>query len=289
MRAPGVLGVVDQVDAGRGAVVLARAVDRRRVAEPAGVLAHRLLGHRLRAPAPAPDRLAQEPLRVAPDHRLGQTVGLDEEEPVVVGRGEGLIRVREQGAGGDDVEHGRALHGGRVVQGHPVHDPAAAIVPGHREAREAEGRHRGDDVRRHGALGVGGVVLPARRLGALAVAAQVGRHHREAPGQGGGDAVPAGRASAGSRAAGAAAGPSPDVERATVVSADIDHPVSEAREHHRILSRRVPAISGRPAPTLRSHRARPTGIRDLGTAARGPGRRARRRSWPWPRPGRARS
>jgi hypothetical protein len=68
-----------------------------------------------------------------------------------------------------------------MIEGQAIGDAPAAIVPGDREAREAETLHDRHHVAREGALGVGRVVRRGGRAGAAAVAAQVGAHDGEAP------------------------------------------------------------------------------------------------------------
>jgi hypothetical protein len=89
-----------------------------------------------------------------------------------VGAGEHLAR-------GDDVEHGRARDAVGMVEREPVGAAPAAIVAGDGEALEAEVRHDRDVVVGHRALGVRLVVVGGRRLGAVAVAAQIGADDRE--------------------------------------------------------------------------------------------------------------
>ena len=70
-----------------------------------------------------------------------------------------------------------------MVERHAVGDAPAAVVPGDREARVPELRHRGDEVRRERALAVSGVVAADRRAERGAVAGEVGDHEREPVGQ----------------------------------------------------------------------------------------------------------
>ena len=78
----------------------------------------------------------------------------------------------------------------RVVERHAVRDAGAAVVAGDEEALEAERAHDLDLVLGHGAERVVGVVAAAARLGAVAVAAQVGRDDREVLGEPRRDLVP---------------------------------------------------------------------------------------------------
>ena len=90
----------------------------------------------------------------------------------------------------DDVEDRGARHLVGMVEAHAVQHARAAVVAGGIEAREAERRHHLDLVLRHGAERIAGVVLAARRLLGIAVAAQVGGHHGELLGQPRRDLVP---------------------------------------------------------------------------------------------------
>ena len=65
---------------------------------------------------------------------------------------------------GDDVQERRPGHGVRVVEGHAVGHPGAAVVADHGEALVPEGAHERDGVGGHRALGVG-QVAPRRPRG----------------------------------------------------------------------------------------------------------------------------
>ncbi len=67
-----------------------------------------------------------------------------------------------------------------MVEGHAEGDARTSIVAGHRKAFEAELPHHVDHILAHGTERVGGMVLAAVRLGAVAVAAKIGRDDREA-------------------------------------------------------------------------------------------------------------
>ena len=62
-------------------------------------------------------------------------------------------------------------------------DPPAPVVPGDRKAPETERRHRLDLVAGGGALAMAFVVLAVGRVAAVAVSAQVARHHGEPLGE----------------------------------------------------------------------------------------------------------
>ena len=108
-----------------------------------------------------------------------------------------------------DVDHGEALDALRMVEREPVRDAAAAVVADDGEALVAERAHQRDQVGGHRALAVLRVIelgrRRGRRLGRIAVAAQVGndeaRSRRPARARPGATS----RASADSRAAAAAA------------------------------------------------------------------------------------
>src|SRR4051794_14566527 len=63
-------------------------------------------------------------------------------------------------------------------------------MPGHRESIESERAHHAELVGSHGSLGVGGMLLPSRRLVAVAVPAQVGTYDRVPLGEPRGDPMP---------------------------------------------------------------------------------------------------
>src|SRR5262245_54255600 len=83
----------------------------------------------------------------------------------------------------DDVENSGAGHAAGVIEAHAMQHARAAIVACSVETREAEGGHHLDLILRHGAERVGAVVLAARRLLRIAIAAQVSSDHGELPRQ----------------------------------------------------------------------------------------------------------
>lgn len=75
-----------------------------------------------------------------------------------------------------DVQTGQMGDRVRMVEARPEGDQRAPVVPGQREPGVPQPACQGDDVVRHGPLGIGvGAVLA--RLVAVAVAAQVGADH----------------------------------------------------------------------------------------------------------------
>jgi hypothetical protein len=93
--------------------------------------------------------------------------------------------------GGQDVEEGRLEHPVRMIERHAERRARATVVAGDEELLEAELAHDLDLVLRHAPERVVGVVRPAARLRAVAVAAQIGRHHGEVPREPRRDALPA--------------------------------------------------------------------------------------------------
>ena len=75
-----------------------------------------------------------------PDQGLGQVVGLDKEEPVVVGSRQVLAYRFEDVAGGDYIEHRELRDALWIVQRHPVRDPSSPVVADDGERVEAQGR-----------------------------------------------------------------------------------------------------------------------------------------------------
>ena len=78
-----------------------------------------------------------------------------------------------------DVEDRGARHLVGMVEAHAVQHARAAVVAGGEKALEAERRHHLDLVLRHGAEGIVRVVVAARRLFGIAIAAQIGGDHGE--------------------------------------------------------------------------------------------------------------
>ncbi len=110
----------------------------------------------------------------AVDHGLGQGCGLNQVKPVIVGAGQfevrGVVDVQRR----RDVDHAQAPYAGRMVQRQPMRHAPAAVVPAHIKRRHVQRRHELDHVLGHGTLAVVAVVRQVRRLGRVAVAAQVG-------------------------------------------------------------------------------------------------------------------
>jgi len=82
-----------------------------------------------------------------------------------------------------DVEHGEPVDARRVIEREPVRHPAPAIVPRDREPIEAQSGHERDEITCHRPLRVRCVVRRRWRLGARAVAAQVGTDDGESVGE----------------------------------------------------------------------------------------------------------
>ena len=135
-----------------------------------------------------------------------------------------------------DIEHGQLLDGLGMIQRQAIGDAPAAVMPGDGEALEAELAHEGDLVARHGPLGIGLVIGRRRRLGAVAIAAQIRRDHGEVPRQPGRDSVPhdmgLGMAVQQQQRRAGPAMAQPDVDLA-----GLDGGEGEAFEHGRVLFR----------------------------------------------------
>ena len=137
--------------------------------------------------------LAEEEFDVMADEPFGQAVGLDEEKPPEVARGELPVGAGVHGRGRGNVEDRHPFDGAGVVAGHAVRDPPAPVVPDDGEARVAELPHDLYLVEGHAPLGVGGLRLVGGGPAAVAVVAQVGGDHGETFGQPRGNGVPGGR------------------------------------------------------------------------------------------------
>jgi hypothetical protein len=106
--------------------------------------------------------------------------------------GEGRVGPLEPLDDRDAVEDRELRDRIRMVEGEPVGDARAAVVPGHSEPLVPEVPHQPHDVPGHHALRVGGVILGRRRLRRVAVPAQVGADDRERVGEERRDTVPRG-------------------------------------------------------------------------------------------------
>ena len=83
----------------------------------------------------------------------------------------------------NDVEDGGAQDLVGMIETHAVQHAGAAVVAGGEEFVVAERRHHLDLVLRHGAERIVFMVVAARRLFGIAVAAQIGGDHGEVLGQ----------------------------------------------------------------------------------------------------------
>jgi hypothetical protein len=169
--------VVRQVGRGGGPVVLAGGVDRRRIPEAPDVLAHRPRVEWLAAASEGAHPAADPAVRVQAQQLLGERFRLREEEPVPVAHAERDVGRVERVPGRNDVEHRELGDRLRVVQRHPVADPGATVVPHHGELVESEFAHHQHLVPRHRALRVRLMIVAARGLAAVAVAAKVGEDY----------------------------------------------------------------------------------------------------------------
>jgi len=169
--------VIGQVDGGGGTIILAGAVDRCRVAEAPQVLVHGLRVERLAAAAQGAQPAVDPAVGIGAEHLLGERLRLGEEEPVPVGEAEFPAGVLEGVPGRDDVQYRELGDRIRVVERHPVTDPAAAVVARHGELLKAQIAHHQHLVPGHRALAVGLVAGAAGGLATVAVAAQVGQDH----------------------------------------------------------------------------------------------------------------
>ena len=185
---PAAIGIVmSDVDRRGGAVILAACKNHRGVAEAAQVLGKRLRLEQAHVRG-APARPVE--LRITLDHALRHRRGLDQEEPVPIGAGEGIGRAAIHLAGRRDVEGGELQHAFAMVERQAVRDAGATIMRADEEALVAQRAHDLGHVMRHGALRVWRVVGVARRLFGIAVAAQVRADQGETLSQSRGDPAP---------------------------------------------------------------------------------------------------
>ncbi|EDT37404.1 hypothetical protein BamMEX5DRAFT_6816 [Burkholderia ambifaria MEX-5] len=182
--------VVFEVDRRRRAVVLAHRVHGARLRERGAIRGERLRRERREPGGTVAHHALDIRIGAAFDQRFGQRRRLDQEEPVEIRGRErtvGLLVHRERRR---DVEQHHPFDGRRMIEREPVRDARAAIVRAHVELLEAEMPHHGDLVGRHRAFRIRRMPRVARRPARRAVAAQVGRDHREVIRQRRGDAMP---------------------------------------------------------------------------------------------------
>jgi len=127
--------------------------------------------------------VVQPQLGPGPDQALGEVGRLGHQQQVPAAEGEPAVHRLPHVERREDVEHGQTLHRVGEVQGQPVADEPAPVVPDDREPPVAEAGHQPMDVGGHGPLGVALVIRVALGLVAVAVAAQVGADDGELAGQ----------------------------------------------------------------------------------------------------------
>src|SRR5215203_5533712 len=177
-----VLFVVDEVDGGGGPVVLAARVDRGLI-EAAFIFGEGFGGEGFQRGTPASEFRPEVVSRIVPDQGFRQVVGLDKEEPVIVGSRQVLIYRFEGVKGRDYIEHREVRNALWKVQRHPVCDTSSPVVAEDGERVEAQSVHERGLIPGHGPLGVRGMILLAERLGTVAVAPQIRSNYRIVLGQ----------------------------------------------------------------------------------------------------------
>ena len=132
----------------------------------------------------------EEEIGIGGDQAFGQIKGLDQEEPPEIAGRKDLVGSIIHGCGWCNVDQDQPADGVRMIKRQPVRDPRAAIMANDGELSETEMAHHRDLIGGHGPFRIVDVVVTARRLITVAIAAQIGGDHREAPCQIGRDPVP---------------------------------------------------------------------------------------------------
>src|SRR6516164_10811433 len=181
--------IVYQIDGCGSAVVLADAVKRGRLAKAPqiftkGGFAHPAWRAFARGLSSKPEQKgSEEVLGAVSDHRFGEWSRLNHKEPMVKRGGELLGDVLIEHIGRHDVENREPGETIGVIEGHPVRDAAAAVMPHQRKLPEPQMLHDFNLVLSHGTLRIGSVILAFRRLAAVAVAPKVRDHQSEVLGK----------------------------------------------------------------------------------------------------------
>src|SRR6185437_4634452 len=168
-----ILSVHFEVDAERGAIVLADRVNGRRIAEAALVFGQRIVVEKAQALLGFSELLFDEPIRIGAHHALRKIEGLNIEKPVP-GKCAPLPRdMVEQVVLRNDVEDRSAAHLVRVIEAHPMQYARAAIVAGGIESVEAKCCHDLNLILGHRTERIAGMIITTRRLFRIPVAAEV--------------------------------------------------------------------------------------------------------------------
>jgi hypothetical protein len=109
---------------------------------------------------------------------------------MIVGLRQGHIGAFEHLQRRRDVQDGQRPHPLTVVARQTMRHAGATIMPDQMELRVPKRLHHLDHIQRHRALCVVAVVWQTRRLGTVAVTAQIGADHAVTPGQNRRDPVP---------------------------------------------------------------------------------------------------
>src|SRR5438093_161668 len=184
--------IVLEIDSCRGAIVLARTVNRP-VREAAHVLGDGPLVEERRLAGPPEVAQDELPSRNRRDHALEHLVGLCHERPMPRVQRPLARGVAPHVARRENVEQGDLAHAVGMVQRQPMRGARSAVVPRKKEAVMAERGHHVDLIARHGAKRVMAMIGAAvDGADAVAVPAQIGGYDVEFCRQPAGDLVPAG-------------------------------------------------------------------------------------------------
>ena len=129
---------------------------------------------------------------ITQDHAFWPVMRLGQPEPMIIAKAESHVGAFEMFKCWDDIQHTKSFHGFRRIQCQPMRNPCATIMRQDLKAWETEACHQRHHIGGHCALGIRRMIRADRRLGRIAIAAQIRRDHSEITCQNGGHTMPHG-------------------------------------------------------------------------------------------------
>src|SRR5262245_54084013 len=135
--------------------------------------------------APTAKRIVDNSVRSRRHEPLRQRLGLCEERPRPISRGQPLVGPLPDICDWKDVKNSETLNPPGVIKRKAIGNTPAAVMAYHAEALEAEFCHDESQVACHGSLRIWCVIGSRGRTTTAAIARKIGTNHREVAGQNG--------------------------------------------------------------------------------------------------------